>query len=116
MGVGFRGRFHYENWVAAGEKRSSGWSSRTAAMKAIFLANCVGNIGKIIALEASPHNSAILRKHIEPNHISPLRKQCVAPQPDFVRITEESAGRMTQSQGLRKGIEATITWMRGRPL
>jgi hypothetical protein len=82
VGVGFRGRFHYENRVAAGEKPSS-WDSRTAAMNTIFiffLANCVGNTGKVIAFKASPDNSAILRKHIELNHLSLVRNNAIATQ------------------------------------
>jgi FkbM family methyltransferase len=77
-------------------------------MTTILLANWVGETGKVIAFEASPHNAAILRKNIELNHLSQARCEntAIAAQPGVVRMTEESNTRVTPSQHLGKKVEA----------
>jgi FkbM family methyltransferase len=77
-------------------------------MTTILLGNWVGKTGKVIAFEASPHNSAILRKNVELNHLSQVRceNKAIAAQPGVVRMTEESNTRVTPSQRLGKEVEA----------
>ena len=77
-------------------------------MNTILLANWVGETGKVIAFEASPHNAAILRKNIELNHLSQVRceNKAIAAQPGVVHMTEESNARVTLRQGLGESIEA----------
>jgi len=77
-------------------------------MNTILLANWVGEAGKVIAFEASPHNAAILRKNIELNHLSQVvcENKAIAAQPGVVHITEESNTRVTSREGLGESIEA----------
>lgn len=77
-------------------------------MNTILLASWVGETGKVIAFEASPQNSTILRKNVELNHLSQVRceNKAIAAQPGVVHITEESNARVTPGQGLGESVEA----------
>jgi FkbM family methyltransferase len=77
-------------------------------MTTILLANWVGETGKVIAFEASPHNAAILRKNIELNHLSQVRceNKAIAAQPGEVHITQESNTRVTPRKGLGERVDA----------